>query len=74
MAQASNGNPPISPLSVVSDVLDRWPQTLSVFVKYHTSCVGCSMSCFETLQDAARNYSLPLNQFLSDLEEAIQAD
>jgi hybrid cluster-associated redox disulfide protein len=73
MAQAYNGNHLISPLSIVSDVLDRWPQTIPVFVKYRTSCIGCSMSCFETLQDAARNYSLPLNQFLRDLEEAILA-
>lgn len=54
----------------VMEVVQRWPETISVFLKYHTACVGCSMAVFETLGSAARIYHLPLQQFLIDLEQA----
>lgn len=64
--------PLITPEAIVAEVLKQWPQTIPVFMKYQTSCVGCSMSAFETLGEAARNYKLPLTQFLNDLRQAIQ--
>ncbi len=57
---------------LVSEVLDRWPQTAPVFIRYHISCVGCSMSMFDTIADAAQNYSLSLDAFLADLNQSIK--
>ncbi|HEX7976926.1 MAG TPA: DUF1858 domain-containing protein [Anaerolineales bacterium] len=65
-------NPSISPEATVAEVLDRWPQAVPVFLKYHTSCVGCGLSAFETLAEAARNYRLPLAQLMDDLRRATQ--
>lgn len=56
----------------VEEVLNRWPQTVPVFIKYQTSCVGCSMSKFETLEDAAQIYNLKLAAFLYDLKQAAE--
>ncbi len=56
---------------IVADVLAQWPQTIPVFHKYQTACVGCDIAPFDTLADVARIYELDLEQFLHDLKEAI---
>jgi hybrid cluster-associated redox disulfide protein len=57
---------------IVGDVLTRWPQTLPVFVRHRMSCLGCGMSRFETISEAAAIYGLPPEGFVVELEQAIQ--
>jgi hybrid cluster-associated redox disulfide protein len=54
----------------VAEVMERWPNTIKVFLKYQTACVGCEMAPFETIATAAENYNLPLCIFLADLQQA----
>jgi hybrid cluster-associated redox disulfide protein len=56
----------------VADVLQRWPQTIPVFLRLHTSCVGCAMASFETLGDVARNYGLSTDEFLQQLDNSLE--
>ncbi len=63
----------ITPNQTVEEVLTRWSQTISVFVRRKMGCVGCAMAPFETLTDAARIYGLPLDSFLNELEQTIQS-
>lgn len=56
----------------VAEILERWPQTIPVFLRYQTSCVGCSMNGFETLEDAMSIYHLQQTDFLQDLVRSIQ--
>ncbi|HZW05197.1 MAG TPA: DUF1858 domain-containing protein [Anaerolineaceae bacterium] len=64
-------NPSICPESIVADVLNNWPETVPVFLKHRMSCVGCSMSSFETLSDAVRIYNIPLDLFLGELHQVV---
>jgi hybrid cluster-associated redox disulfide protein len=64
-------NPFFTPDTPVSEVLSQYPQTVPVFFKHHMSCVGCSMSGFETLSSATAIYKIPLERFLQDLHAAI---
>ncbi len=57
----------------VDDVLTRYRETASVFVQRRMACVGCPMSRFETLQDAARIYGLPVAELMRELKQAISA-
>jgi hybrid cluster-associated redox disulfide protein len=57
----------------VAEILELWPQTIPVFLRYQTSCVGCSMNIFETLEDAMRIYHLQQTDFLQDLQRSIQS-
>ena len=61
----------IEPQTSVAEIMQRWPETIPIFLKYQTSCVGCLMASFESLESAAAVYDLPLEQFLRDLEAAI---
>lgn len=66
-------NSSIHPESIVADVLTTWPETAPVFLRHRMSCVGCSMSSFETLADAVRIYNIPLEPFLGELRQALRS-
>jgi hybrid cluster-associated redox disulfide protein len=51
----------------VAAVLDRSPSAAAVFLAHHMACIGCSLSRFDTLADAARSYGVPLDGFLHEL-------
>jgi hybrid cluster-associated redox disulfide protein len=57
----------------VAEVLDRWPQTIPVFLHHRMACAGCVMAPFETLADVAAIYGLQLSRFLSELQQTIRS-
>ncbi len=56
---------------IVADVLARWPQTISIFMRHRMACVGCAMAPFETLAEVAAIYNIDLNCFLTELEQVV---
>lgn len=52
----------------VDKVLQRWPQTYSVFMKNKTKCVGCFMQQFCTLNDVAKTYQLSLEKLIDEIK------
>ncbi|HHT28382.1 MAG TPA: DUF1858 domain-containing protein [Firmicutes bacterium] len=57
--------------TIVKDLLESNPYLSTVFIRHGMSCVGCDMSKFETLADAASTYGLSLSDFLYELIEAM---
>lgn len=55
----------------VADFMRAWPQTAQVFLHRGMACVGCDLSIFETLADAAGAYGVDLDRFLMELAEAM---
>jgi hybrid cluster-associated redox disulfide protein len=55
----------------IAELMNRWPLTVPVFIKYRMYCVGCSMAIFDTLEEAIDIYRLPREDFLEDLRAAI---
>jgi hybrid cluster-associated redox disulfide protein len=66
-----NINPSFSPQSTVAELLESYPQAIPIFLKHGMSCVGCSMSAFETLEDAARIYRVDFSLFQQELAEIL---
>jgi hybrid cluster-associated redox disulfide protein len=62
---------PLTPQTTVADTLDAFPQTISVFLNHQMICVGCAMAEFDTLEEAAKNYSIPTIQLLDELHDEI---
>ena len=52
----------------IRELLTRWPEMTRVFLDLRMSCVGCPISKFETVRDAARNYGRDPEIFLKLLE------
>lgn len=59
--------------TTVADLLTAYPQAIPVFLRHHMACVGCSMSIFDTLDEATRNYEIPGDLFLEELRQAIHS-
>ncbi|MDR5709752.1 MAG: DUF1858 domain-containing protein [Armatimonadota bacterium] len=45
------------------------PQAVRVFLRHRMACPGCDLAPFETLEEVARIYRLPLETFLRELAE-----
>jgi len=52
----------------VEEVLQRWPQTFSVFMKNKTKCPGCFLQHFCTLKDVAETYQILPKELITEIE------
>jgi hybrid cluster-associated redox disulfide protein len=58
----------ITPDLYIDEILERWPGTILLFLEHRMACVGCSMSAFDTLEEALRVYNLPQEDFIKNAE------
>lgn len=65
---------PIDPETPVSELMERFPQTIPVFLRHRMACVGCSMNQFETVGSAAQIYGLESGALIGELHAAIQGE
>jgi hybrid cluster-associated redox disulfide protein len=64
-------SPILSSQLTAAEVMQRWPATIPVFIRYCTACVGCPFAPFEPLAEIPAIYGLPLDDFMRDLQQAI---
>jgi acetoin utilization protein AcuB len=64
------GHPQLTATLTVAEVMDRWPQTIPIFLRHRMACVGCSIACFETLAEVAEIYGIDLTHLMKDLQQA----
>jgi hybrid cluster-associated redox disulfide protein len=62
-----------NPDLALSDLMTRWPETISVFLGHRMLCVGCMIGPFHTVVDACDEYHLDEDVFRRDLAAAIRA-
>ncbi len=58
----------------VSDLLSRWPQSVSVFQKHKMICAGCAVASLFTVAEVTKVYGLATDTFTSELQQAIILD
>ncbi len=56
---------------IISDVLERWPETAVVFQENNMACVGCVVAPFYSIEAAISIYHLDRDRFLQELTAAI---
>ncbi len=59
----------ISPQTSVAELLRRNPKAAIVFLRHRMACVGCVMSSFDSLADAANNYGMEPADFIAEIED-----
>ena len=57
----------------ISEILDRWPEIIPIFLNRRMACVGCSLADFMTLEDALEIYHINMEPFIEEIENTIQA-
>ena len=61
----------ITPDLLIEDILDRWPATIALFLENRMACVGCSLSAFDTLEEALEVYNLRQEEILPLLNDMV---
>ncbi len=46
----------------VSEIMQRWPATMRLFIDRRLLCVGCPIAPFHTLTDVAREHGADLDE------------
>ena len=56
----------------IREVLDKYPETVSVFAKYNMGCIGCIAASFEKISDIAAVHGVDVKIFVKELNAAVQ--
>ncbi len=55
----------------VKQILTTCPETAVVFKRHNMACIGCDVSHLYTVAEVAEVYQIPVDEFLSELDSAI---
>jgi hybrid cluster-associated redox disulfide protein len=56
----------------IKEVIDTYPETAMVFMKYNVGCIGCLAASFEKVKDIATVHSIDIKALVKDLNEIVQ--
>lgn len=62
--------PKVTKEMTIKEVIEKHPETASVFVKKGLYCFGCPIAQTETIEDMAKAYQFDLKKILEDLNKA----
>jgi hybrid cluster-associated redox disulfide protein len=65
---------PITPDTLVLQVVESYPQTTAVFNDLNMACPGCHVSPFHTIADSAREYGFHPDELLRALNDALASN
>jgi hybrid cluster-associated redox disulfide protein len=57
----------------ITDMMRRWPETMSVFISHGMLCVGCMIGPFHSIDDACAEYCLDPETLLAELRAAVSS-
>jgi len=53
----------------IMEIVQKYPETVPVFMKHGLHCLGCAIAQFETLAEGAAAHRMDLVALLKDLNE-----
>ena len=57
----------------VAEIMSRWPSTIRVFLSQRLHCVGCPISPFHTLVEAAEEHEISLDCLMEEVTAAVDS-
>ncbi len=61
---------PITSRSNIDWVVNEYPATVPVFLRWRMLCIGCPIARFESIAEACANYQNPVERFVGELRAA----
>ncbi|MEE9181366.1 MAG: DUF1858 domain-containing protein [candidate division NC10 bacterium] len=55
----------------IEEVIQTYPETVSVFTRYGVACVGCSAASYDNIEVGAKIHGIDIDQFVADLNASI---
>lgn len=56
----------------IQEVINKYPQSAKVFMKYNVGCIGCLAASFEKVKDIASVHGIDIKALVKDLNQAVQ--
>jgi len=57
----------------IMEIVQRYPETVPVFMRHGLHCLGCAIAQFETLEQGVVAHGMDLEALLADLNASISA-
>jgi hybrid cluster-associated redox disulfide protein len=58
---------PINKEMSIMEIVQKYPETVPVFLQHGLHCLGCAIAQFETLEQGAAAHGMDLDALLKDL-------
>ena len=55
----------------IGEVVERYPQTVEVFLRHGLMCFGCAVARFENVEQGARAHGINVEALMKDLNAAV---
>jgi hybrid cluster-associated redox disulfide protein len=55
----------------IGEIVQKYPQTVKVFLRHGLMCVGCAAARFETMEQGATAHGINVEALLTDLNTAV---
>jgi hybrid cluster-associated redox disulfide protein len=62
----------ITPEMRIGETLQKYPQTLKVFLSHGLMCVGCAVARFENIRQGAEAHGINVDALMQDLNKVAQ--
>lgn len=56
----------------ISEVVQKFPETIEVFMKHGLGCVGCSAARYENIAQGAAVHGIDADKLIADLNAAVK--
>jgi hybrid cluster-associated redox disulfide protein len=57
----------------IGEVVQRYPQTIEVFLRHGLMCFGCAIARFENVEQGAQAHGINVDALMQDLNAAVAA-
>jgi len=58
----------------IGEVVERYPQTVQVFLRHGLMCFGCAVARFENVEQGARAHGINVEALMKDLNAVVPQD
>ena len=62
---------PINKQMPIGDVVQKYPQTVEVFLRHGLMCFGCAIARFENVEQGAAAHGIDIDALIKDLNAAV---
>jgi len=56
----------------IEEILEKYPQTIEVFLKHGFHCIGCAAASFENIEDGAKAHGIDAEKLVEELNKIVK--
>jgi hybrid cluster-associated redox disulfide protein len=56
----------------IQEVVEKFPQTIQVFMMHGLGCMGCAIANFENIEQGAMAHGIDVDKLVEDLNKSVE--